>query len=125
MGADTKFIKRRAPALYVIIASKFLTCALFVTLAIIAYALANNDLPAEYQQCLHILHLDPEKRFWTDLAVKIGNLTEAKVRWVAVGTLIYSLFALVEGVGLVLRASWAGWLAIGESAFFIPIEIFD
>jgi uncharacterized membrane protein (DUF2068 family) len=31
----------------------------------------------------------------------------------------------VEGVGLIFRAPWAGWLAIGESAFFIPIEIFE
>jgi uncharacterized membrane protein (DUF2068 family) len=31
----------------------------------------------------------------------------------------------VEGVGLIFRISWAGYLAIGESAFFIPIEIFE
>jgi uncharacterized membrane protein (DUF2068 family) len=43
----------------------------------------------------------------------------------AVGTLIYSLFSLVEGIGLMFRIRWAGFLAIGESAFFIPIEIFD
>jgi uncharacterized membrane protein (DUF2068 family) len=35
------------------------------------------------------------------------------------------LFSLVEGVGLMFRVPWAGWLAIGESAFFIPIEIFE
>ena len=23
------------------------------------------------------------------------------------------------------RVSWAGWLAIGESAFFIPIEMYE
>jgi uncharacterized membrane protein (DUF2068 family) len=45
------------------------------------------------------------------------------VLWAAAGTLFYSLFALIEGVGMIFRASWAGWLAIGESAFFIPIEI--
>ena len=38
---------------------------------------------------------------------------------------VYSLFSLVEGIGLIFRVSWAGWMAIGESAFFIPIEIFD
>ena len=32
--------------------------------------------------------------------------------------------AIVEGIGLMFRVSWAGWLAIGESAFFIPIEIY-
>ena len=42
MAADTKFIKRRAPALYVIIAIKFLKGALFVTLAIVVYALSDH-----------------------------------------------------------------------------------
>jgi uncharacterized membrane protein (DUF2068 family) len=45
--------------------------------------------------------------------------------WAAAGTLVYSLFSLVEGVGLMFRVSWAGWMAIGESAFFIPIEIYE
>ena len=39
--------------------------------------------------------------------------------------LIYGLFLLVGGTGLALRAKWAIWLAIGESAFFIPIEIYE
>jgi uncharacterized membrane protein (DUF2068 family) len=44
---------------------------------------------------------------------------------VVTGSFLYSLFSLVEGVGLIFRVPWAGWLAIGESAFFIPIEIFE
>ena len=32
---------------------------------------------------------------------------------------------IVGGMGLAFRAQWAVWLAIGESAFFIPIEIFE
>ena len=45
--------------------------------------------------------------------------------WAALGTVIYSLFSGVEGFGMMFRAGWAGWLAIGESAFFIPIEVFE
>ena len=45
--------------------------------------------------------------------------------WLASGTLLYGLFLLVGGTGLAFRANWAIWLAIGESAFFIPIEIFE
>lgn len=45
--------------------------------------------------------------------------------WLAGGTFIYSLFSLVEGTGLMFRISWAGWLAIGESAFFVPIEFYE
>lgn len=43
----------------------------------------------------------------------------------ATGILLYILFSLVEGFGLMFRASWAPWLTVGETAFFIPIEIFE
>jgi uncharacterized membrane protein (DUF2068 family) len=125
MSTDAGLVKKRAPTLYAIIAIKLLKGLLFVGLAIVAYTLSDNDLPAEYSNLLHHLRLNPERRFWADLAVQIGQLTEAKVLWAAAGTLVYSLFSLVEGVGLMFRVSWAGWLTIGESAFFIPIEIFE
>ncbi len=121
----TEFIKKRAPTLYVIIGIKLLKGALFVTLAIIAYALSDNDLPAEYHKVLHVLRLNPERKFWADLAVQVGKLTQANVLWTAAGTLVYSMFSLVEGTGLIFRVSWAGWMAIGESAFFIPIELYE
>ncbi len=117
--------KKRAPTLYFIIASKLLKAALFITLAICLYAMSDNDLPAELRSVLHFLRLNPERKFWVALAAAIGRLTEANVLWAAVGTFLYSLFAVVEGVGLMFRVSWAGWLAIGESAFFVPIEIFE
>ena len=125
MEPDTKAVKKRAPTLYAIIAIKLLKGLLFVALAVVAYTLSDNDLPAEYQNILHHLRFNPERRFWADLAVQVGQLTEQKVLWTAAGTLVYSLFSLVEGIGLMFRVSWAGWLAIGESAFFIPIEVLE
>jgi uncharacterized membrane protein (DUF2068 family) len=89
------------------------------------YTLSDNNLPEEYQRILHFLRLNPERKFWSELAGQVGHLTESRVLWTAVGTLIYSLFSLVEGVGLIVRVPWAGWLAIGESAFFIPIEVYE
>ena len=125
MGTETELVKKRAPTLYAIIAIKLAKGLLFVTLALVMYTLSDNDLPAEYQNLLQHLRLNPERRFWTDLAVQVGRLTEAKVLWAAAGTLVYSLFSLVEGIGLMFRISWVGWMTIGESAFFIPIEVWE
>lgn len=124
-GDTTTLVRKHAPTLYVIIAIKLLKGSLFVSMAVAAYALSDNDLPQEFRSLLHVLRLNPERKFFTELALKIGSLTEVNVLWVAVGTLLYSLFSLVEGVGLIFRVSWAGWLAIGESAFFIPIEVYE
>jgi len=125
MSGDEKTFKKKAPTLYGIIVFKLLKGLLFVTLAITAYTLSDNDLPKEFQKLLHHLRVNPERAFFAELARKIGNLTEMNLVWAAIGTLLYSLFSLVEGVGLILRASWAGWLAIGDSAFFIPIECYE
>jgi uncharacterized membrane protein (DUF2068 family) len=125
MGAQTDLVKKRAPTLYAIIAIKLIKGSLFLALAIIAYTLSDNNLPAEFKDFLHHLRLNPERKFWADLARQIGHITETNVLWAAAGTLIYSLFSLVEGVGLIFRVSWAGWMAICESLFFIPIEVYE
>jgi uncharacterized membrane protein (DUF2068 family) len=122
---STPIVKKGAPTLYAIIAMKLLKGLLFVSLALIAYTLSDNDLPFEYRRLLHFLRLNPESKFFSDLAVQVGNLNESRVLAVAAGTFLYSLFSLVEGVGLIFRVGWAGWLAIGESSFFIPIEVYE
>jgi uncharacterized membrane protein (DUF2068 family) len=128
--ADPQIVKKRAPTLYAIIAMKLLKGLLFVSLAFVAYALSDNDLNFEYSRLvhsrlLHFLRVNPESKFFTDVAIQVGALNESRVLQVAIGTFLYSLFSLVEGVGLIFRVSWAGWLAIGESAFFIPIEVYE
>jgi uncharacterized membrane protein (DUF2068 family) len=125
MATDTELIKKPAPTLYVIIGIKLLKGLLFAGLAMAMYTLSDNDLPTELTNFLHHLRLNPERKFWADLAKQVGELTEANLLWAALGTLIYGLFSLVEAFGLMFRVSWAGWLAIGESAFFIPIEIYE
>lgn len=124
-GGESEPFKKRAPTLYVIIAMKLSKGLLLVLLAAGAYSLSDDNLPQQFRQTLQFFHLDPEKRFFTELARKIAEVTPSNVIWIARGTVLYSLFSLVEGVGLIFRVSWAGWLAIGESAFFIPIEIYE
>lgn len=116
-------VKKRAPTLYLIIVGKLIKGVLSLGLAFGVLKLAKQDLPELFIRLLNWVHLDPENRFLSDIAGKLETITPANVRWVALGTFLYSLFALVEGVGLLYRISWAGWLTIGESAFFIPIEI--
>jgi uncharacterized membrane protein (DUF2068 family) len=125
METETEQVKKRAPTLYAIIGIKLVKFVLFLTLAVTMYTLSDNDLPAELKTILHHIRLNPERKFWADLARQIGQLTEKNILWAAGGTLFYSLFSLTEAVGLMFRVSWAGWLAIGESAFFIPIEVYE
>lgn len=121
------------PTLYAIIAFKLGKGLLAAFFAAVLYFQPAERLPGEYErlmsrprveQTLHFLRIDPENKFFTRLAAKIGDLTDAGVRAAAVGALLWSLFPLTEGIGMLFRVKWAGWLAIGESAFFVPVEIY-
>jgi uncharacterized membrane protein (DUF2068 family) len=118
-------LRPKAPTFYAIIWVKLLKGALFLSLAFVAYALSDNDLPADFKSMVKWLRFNPERRFFHDLTLEIAKLTASNVLWVGAGSFFYSLFSLVEGIGMIYRAPWAGWLAIGESAFFIPIEIYE
>jgi uncharacterized membrane protein (DUF2068 family) len=119
------FVKKRAPTLYLIIAIKLGKGLLLLLLGFGVYTLSDNNLPQQFRETVQFFHLDPEKKFFTILANKIAQITPTNVIWVARGTVLYSFFSLIEGVGLIFRVPWAGWMAIGESMFFIPIEVYE
>jgi uncharacterized membrane protein (DUF2068 family) len=116
---------KRAPTLYIIIGIKLFKGILLLLVGLGVYSLAGRDLQEQFDRFLRWVSLDPEKKFFSDIGAWLDTITATNVKWVATGTLLYSLFSLVEGIGLIFRVSWAGWMAIGESAFFIPIEIYE
>ena len=116
---------KRAPTLYFIIGVKLFKGLAALLLALGAYSLTDNNLPEDFRKLLEFLHLDPEKKFFLELADRVGEITPANLEWLAVGSIIYGLFMLLQAGGLIFRVSWIVWLVIGESAFFIPIEIFE
>lgn len=125
MGADYEEIKNRAPTLYAIIAIKLVKGLLLSLVGLGVYSLADNNLNEDYRSLLNWVHADPERTFFSHLAAVIKTITPENIYWVATGTALYSLFSLIEGVGLIFRVTWAGWMAIGESAFFVPIEVYE
>ena len=125
-------LKKRAITLYGIIVFKLVKGLLCVALALVIYHEANKDISKDWANFLHkpivttifeALKIHPENKFFTLVAQNIADLTKAKVHQAALGALLLSLFPLTEGIGMLFRVPWAGWLAIGESAFFVPIEV--
>jgi len=124
-ASDTSFIKRRAPTLWIIIATKLGKGVLLIFLAAGLYKLVGKDVGDAFDELLRWVRLDPGRQFFVRLGEQLDKVTPSNLKWIASGSLIYALLLLVEGCGLIRRSWWAMWLAIGESAFFIPIEIFE
>jgi uncharacterized membrane protein (DUF2068 family) len=123
--ADTSFIKRRAPALWIIIGFKLGKALLLLLLAAGFVTLIGKDVGEIFDNVLRFVRIDPEHRFFARLGDQLGRITPTNLRWLASGSLLYALLLVVEGVGLIRRSWWAVWLAIGETAFFIPLEVFE
>jgi len=115
----------KAPTLYLIVTIKVAKGILLLLVALGVYALAGRDLQDMLDRFLRFVHLDPEGRMFNSLGDWLATITPANVKKAALVPFLYGLFLLVGGTGLGMRAKWAIWLAIGESAFFIPIEIFE
>jgi uncharacterized membrane protein (DUF2068 family) len=115
----------KAPTLYFIVGIKLIKGISLLAGAISVYLLANKNLPDLFNQLIRWLHLDPEGRFFNAIGDMLDTVTPRNVHVIASWMFLYGLFLLCGGTGLALRARWAIWLAIGESAFFIPIEIYE
>lgn len=118
-------IKRRAPTLYFIVAIKLLKGTVALLLALGVHSLRDASLPDLFQKLLEFLHLDPEKKFFADLADRVAEITPTNLHWVVIFSVAYGLFMLLQAGGLVFRVGWIVWLVIGESAFFVPVEVFE
>lgn len=116
--------RKRAAGLYTIIAVKLGKSLLLFGITLGIYSLMGEDLQVELERFVRWLRLDPEHQFFADLGARLQVLTPAGIAWIASGTLLYGVLLLVESIGLMFRVFWAAWLAIGETAFFIPIEIY-
>lgn len=116
---------KRAPTLYIIAIIKIGKGLLLLLVALGIFSLAGQDLQNDFERLVRWFGFDPERRFFAGIGAWLDTITTANVKAVASGTLIYGLFLFTSGTGLALRAAWAIWLSIGESAFFIPIEIYE
>lgn len=122
---DTQFIKRRAPTLWLIIVVKLGKALLLFLLAAGLFNLIGKDVGDAFDNLLRFVKIDPSLRFFAWLGDQMDKITPANLKWLASGSLLYALLLLVEGYGLIRRSRWAVWLAIGETAFFIPVEVFE
>jgi uncharacterized membrane protein (DUF2068 family) len=116
---------KRAAGLYTIIAIKLGKALLLLAVALGLFSLMDDDLQAQFDRFLRWVNVNPEREVLRALGRRLQHLTPANLGWLASGSLVYGVLLLGESGGLMFRAYWAVWLAVGETAFFIPIEILE
>jgi len=122
---DTDFIRRRAPTLWAIILIKLGKALLLLLLTALLFKLIGKDVGDAFDDLLRLVKLDPGSRFFTRLGSHLDKVTPTNLKWLASGSLLYAILLMVECAGLMRRSWWAVWFAIAETAFFIPLELFE
>jgi uncharacterized membrane protein (DUF2068 family) len=52
-------------------------------------------------------------------------LDDSQIHRLGVASLAYAAIFAVEGVGLLMKLSWAEWLTVGVTGSFVPLEVYE
>ncbi|HET9621856.1 MAG TPA: DUF2127 domain-containing protein [Kofleriaceae bacterium] len=74
---------------------------------------------------IHALAADARGKYISEAVAKITAANPRTLVYMGVGSMIYAAVFLVEGIGLMLKKSWAEWLTVIVTISFIPLEIYE
>jgi uncharacterized membrane protein (DUF2068 family) len=111
--------------LLVIAAFKLLKGLALLAVGIAAPALLSKDVGPTLEHWANLFRVDPHNHYIHLLIEKLSLVDPKKLKEFRVGTFIYSVIFLTEGIGLALRKRWAEYLTIVTTGSFLPLEIYE
>ena len=115
-------MKRGLRAVAVFEASKgFLV--LFAGVAL--FSLIHHNVQITAEQLVGHLHLNPAKNIPKIFIEAASNLTDARMRLLALFALFYSSMRFVESYGLWYAKRWAEWFALLSGSVYLPVELYE
>jgi uncharacterized membrane protein (DUF2068 family) len=96
---------------------------LLAGLAIFSLFHKNVQLVAE--QLLEQGHFNPAKQYPRIFIDAATNLTDSRIRMLAILALLYSSVRFVEAYGLWFEKRWAEWFALLSGGVYLPIELYE
>jgi uncharacterized membrane protein (DUF2068 family) len=88
-------------------------------------SLLHKDVAAIVLQLANALNLDPGNRVIHGILVKLWGLNDHNLEAISAGTFFYAALLTTEGVGLLMRQTWAEYFTIITTAALIPLEIYE
>jgi uncharacterized membrane protein (DUF2068 family) len=104
---------------------KLLKALLLIAVGIGALRYLHRDLAATVLHWADVLRVDPGNRVLHGILVRIFRVTPKQLRELSVGTFIYAALFATEGMGLLLRNSWAEYFVIVTTGLLIPLEVYE
>ncbi len=104
---------------------KLFKAALLVFVGFGAHHYLHRDLAASVTRLVDVLRVDPDNRYIHKLLLHIFAITPRQLRELSVGTFVYAALLGAEGVGLLMRKTWAEYVTVISTALLIPVEVYE
>jgi uncharacterized membrane protein (DUF2068 family) len=104
---------------------KLAKALLLVAVGIGALRLVHEDLTSLATDWADRLNLDPQHHHIDAVLAWLASLSPRTLASVGVGSFIYAILLLTEGIGLWMEQPWAEYFTIIMTTSFIPFEIYE
>jgi uncharacterized membrane protein (DUF2068 family) len=84
-----------------------------------------HDPGPKLERAVTHLGLDPHNQIIHDVITKLTGLDTKHLRAIEAGTFFYAILHMIEGIGLILEHTWAGYLVVIATSTLIPFEIYE
>jgi len=95
-----------------------------VVVGIGVFKLVHHDIVEVLSRWVGAVHVDPDNRYFQKVVTKLWSVDDGKLEEVGAGTFFYAGVFLTEGLGLVLRKTWAEYFTIIVTGSFLPVEVY-
>jgi len=111
--------------LRIIGAFKLLTGLLLVGLGVGLFHQLGDDPGREAARLVSALKFDPDNQYIHGAIQWISGISPKQLEAIRIGTFLYALLYLVEGVGLLMRKHWAEYFTVIATGSGIPLEVYE
>jgi len=103
---------------------KLIKALALVIVGIGALKLAHHNAVEVLNRWVGLIHVDPDNKYFQEAVTKLWPVDNRKFKEVGIGIFFYAGLFLTEGIGLVLRKTWAEYFTIGVTGSFISLEVY-
>ena len=103
---------------------KLIKALALVVVGISVLKLVHHDVVEAVSRWVGLVHVDPDNKYFQKVVTKLWSVDDRKLKEVGAGTFFYAGLFLAEGLGLVLRKTWAEYFTIIVTSSFLPVEVY-
>ncbi len=124
MSASPEPSRPKPPKMLRIIAAiKLVKGVMLAGVALGLFTIVHRDLDQLAQRLIDLIRISPENHYAKLLLEKAGLIQPHSIMTAGIASAFYAAILLSEGIGLWIGASWAEYVVVVTTGFFVPEEI--